>query len=269
MRFCCILLVFLCLASACASVENEPSAISDEASVKTELVWPASLLPDGFPVAEYSEIYAVEQTEGSVKIIMFADRGPAFTFPTVTLFENALTDQGYLFCSSFSADPNESFFISRDGCRVQIDTSDNRESELAALNEQSPYGYTYSIKVDKVEHDVEYLFLDYPSPDTDLGLEERVFDTWPAEYLPAEIPMPREDISIDKMEMRKNGLMITITGSPFSTTEYIGSIIQTGFLIVDNVYIGKNGDYFYVRTLSYPTTFGEDITLRLQFCKLS
>lgn len=269
MRFCCLLLVFLCLASACASVENEPSAVSDETSAPTKLAWPAELLPDGFPVAEYSEIYAVEQSENAVKIIMFADRGPDFTFPTVTLFERTLLEQGYLCCNTFSVNSNASFFISRDGFRVWIDTSDNRESELALLNEQSPYGFTYSIKVDKVEHDVEYLFLDYPSPDTDLGLEERVFDTWPAEYLPAGIPMPREGITIGKMEMRKNGLMITITGSDESMGRYLASILQTGFLIVDNTCIGKNGDYFYVRTLSYPTTLGEDITLRLQFCKLS
>lgn len=262
--FFAVLVLLAMLLSACSD-PNDTTAVSVPETAP--IAWPTELLPEGFPVAEYIEIYSVKQTDDAVKIILFAEKGPAFTMSTVMLLKTALTEQGYRSCRSYSDFREETFLINRDGDRVYIETSGNFEGELTQINQYSPTGFTYSVTVQKTNEDVGYLFADYPAPDTDLGLEERVFDTWPAEHLPAGIPTPHEGITIDKMEMRKNGLMITITGSDESTGRYLDSIIQTGFLIVDNVCIGKKGDYFYVRTLSYPQVTGDDITLQFQFCK--
>lgn len=263
-RFCAASMLLFLLLSACADPKSGTSVSVPETA---PIAWPAELLPDGFPVAEHLEIYSVKQTDDTVQIILFAEKGPVFTMSTVMLFQTALEEQGYRVCRSYSDFREDSFLINRDGYRVRIDTSSNFEGELTEINKYSPTGYTYSVTVQKTNEDVGYLFVDYPAPDANLGLEERVFDTWPAEYLPAGIPMPCEGITMGKMEMRKNGLMITITGSDESTGRYLDSILQTGFLIVDNTCIGKNGDYFYIRTLSYPPIYGGDITLQLQFCK--
>ncbi len=263
--FCAVLLLLAMLLSACANADAE-NGQSVSMPEKTKLTWPAELLPEGFPVAEYEEIYSVEQTGDAVKIILFADKGPSFTFPTVALFKEVLHEQGYRYCTPYT---EEGFYINRDGYTVRIDTSSNLVCELAIINQLSPTGFTYSITVDKTDKDVEYLFLDYPAPDTDLGLTECVFDSWPSEYLPDNIPAPAPDagITIERMEQRKNGVFITIRGSIEATGFYLLSVCQSGFVEVNNVSIGKDGDYFYVQDLVYPTSLDGDRVMRFQFCK--
>lgn len=267
MKFSCstiLLLVVLLLTSACTFAENEPSVTHSELADQAETVWPAALLPEDFPVAEYEEIYSVEQTDSAVKIILFADKGPIFTFPTVALFEEALREQGYLYCNTYT---DGAYFINRDGYKVRVETSSYLESELAIINKLSPTGFTYSVTVEQTNENMDFLFLDYPAADTDLGLTECAFDTWPVEYLPDDIPAPDAGVTVERMERRKNGVFITVRGSVEDTGHYLLSVCQNGYFEINNVSVNQNGDYFFVQDLVYPTSPDGDRVMRFQFCK--
>lgn len=56
----------------------------------------------------------------------------------------------------------------------------------------SPTDYSFEIRVKKVEIDPE-LFVRriFPSADTDLSLEEKVFTQWPTEYFPEGFVYPK------------------------------------------------------------------------------
>ena len=68
------------LQCACSYEETECSSIDTPSVSPAELAWPYEWLPDGFPVAEYAEIYKIEQTDQTIEIILFAEEGPIFTF---------------------------------------------------------------------------------------------------------------------------------------------------------------------------------------------
>ena len=233
-----------------------------------EIAWPINLLPKGFPAAEYDKIYSAERRDNEVIIILFGEN--SHTKKTNSkMFALKLVQSGYLPYDDI--DTRERFYISRDGYKVTLADSDSDNGyHLASVNEESPTGYTFEIKVRPFDTTpYECMFWKYPDANTDLGLESKVFDKWPTEYLPEGFEKPDETIEILGMEQKSNGLFITLRGTVPSLGDYeIKAQKNAGYVYsVGNIGMTSSGDYFYREQLNFERSDGKYIsTVRYQFC---
>ena len=83
--FACAFVILTFVLASCSEAEPLPEGVSElpdldaselAASLADEsgvIQWPAELLPDDLPAAEYTEIYSVERVDNEVTIILFGE----------------------------------------------------------------------------------------------------------------------------------------------------------------------------------------------------
>lgn len=281
-RVCIFLTILLLVGVLCSCNEDEPlpEGVSSQPDVPAEsfvnsetgeMEWPAELLPEGFPVADYDKIYSAERTDNAVVILLFGVNSP-FKKTNAKMFAMKLVQAGFLPYDDMET--KERTYISRDGYKVMLADSDSDVGNgyhLATVNKESPTGYTFEIRVIPADtSSYECMFWEFPAASTDLGLEPKVFDEWPAEFLPEGFENPGEKIEILQMEQKNNGLFITLKGSLTDLGDYETKALKTaGYLYsVDNVWINPNGDYiFYSEDMDFHANDDEIIvTAKFQFC---
>lgn len=249
------LILSVIVLASCSEAEPLPDGVSElpdlDASELTasladetgEIQWPAELLPEGFPVPKYEEIYSVEREDNEVRIVLLSKRKYASEFPDNS-FASKLYAQGYVFYVPASTDYNAMPGINRDGWRVQTANSNSAEW-LVPFAEK--YGYAYEINVRQVVTGVpDSLFWTYPVQNTDLGYENMAFNEWPTDLLPANIPIPSPD-SIMSMEARPNGIFITVKSRVNSEKTYEQMLYEAGYYqMALQPHRDKDGNYFYI-----------------------
>lgn len=266
----CIILCLFCLV-ACNEAEPLPEGVSSLPDVGAEsfeesdgtLRWPAELLPDDFPEATYTEIYSVERVDNEVIIIMFA-RKKVGMYPTDASFLLKITENGYVYDTDWETDTTR--IVNRDGFVVTISSSEDTDTHLAAINEKSPTGFTYELRVRQEEAPPEAYFWEYPSADTDLGLEEMTFTEWPSDYLPDAFPSPEDGTELLSMQQESTGLFITV----HDYGAYMQAVQKAGFQRLgtdgSKPYVSENGDYVY---MSFGQSSSDGITYTIQICRMN
>lgn len=235
----CILSLTVSAFILCSCSESEPLA-SGESRLPdidaSELVgddgvihWPAELLPEGFPEAEFLQIYSANRKDNEIIITMFAERD--MTKNPVSDFGVSLIKNGFVTYFDPGFGTNMTQFVNRDGYRVVIYDSRQEGSHLTAINEESPTGYTYEIHIRKIDvaEDMQSLFWKYPEYDADLGLESITFEQWPSDNLPENFPVPGEEIEITVMRQTSAGVNITLKGKLGDVGTYIDEIYNAGY----------------------------------------
>ena len=291
----------LCLSMiSCSEVEDLiegeellPNLTTDDFRDENGVIrWPAEMLPEGFPVPKYVEVYSVNREHNVVTITVFSefdnhvnannwkDKMPHMSFST------DLASLGYFHYYLIGNNPDFGgyFYNKANKTRViiyQSITGQNYYGEhLATLMEKSPTGFVMQVIVDKTILQPESLLWDYPSEDTDLGLEAMKFDEWPSEYLPEDLPSPvGQGIDVKlKMEQKKNGVFITASGE-VGELDRLQQLIMNGYGMTEYyygdkyhpVYMDKNGNYIFFEGLS--TSLEGDGTIkavvRYQICKFN
>ena len=260
--------------ASCSESEPLPEGVSElpdlDASELTasladetgEIQWPAELLPEGFPVPEYEEIYSVEREDNELRIVLLAKWDKRKDDPPEQKLAVELYSQGYVFYMPENSEYSMMPAVNREGWRVQIAESGSSEW-LKPLAEK--YGYAYEINVRQTVLEVpDSLFWKYPSPDTDLGYERKKLDEWPADLLPENIPVPDAG-KIKSMEVRPNGVFITVK----DRNAYEQSLYEAGYYhMALQPHRDKDGNYFYINYGETEMIDGEYyITMFFQFCK--
>jgi len=241
-------------------------SLADESGV---IQWPAELLPEGFPVPKYEEIYSVEREDNEVRIVLFGKK--TMTSSDGKVFMIKLYDAGWLPYDDPVAGLR--YICDTEGNRVTIAESNSWTGEyLKSINEKSPTGYTFEIKVRQTGVPMDCLFWKFPDSSTDLGLEPMTFEEWPTEYLPESFPRPSENIEIIEMKQEKSGLFITIKGESADVIAYQAEILSFMGYITSSVqpYRNPNGDYMYYTNLDFKYGASKDdpviVTDMFQFC---
>ena len=301
-RFLCVLLVMAVLCSILASCSEVEGLIEGEEllpDLTTEdfrdengvIRWPAEILPEGFPVPDYVEIYSVTREHNVVTITVFSEFNMSSFIDMKTPhldFSIALSPAGYFMYElmGFNPDLGGYFYNRTNKTRVILYQSEMGVGtfygeHLAPLLEKSPTGFVMQIVVNKTILQPESLLWDYPDSNTDLGLEDIKFDEWPAEYLPEDFHSPTaQGINVDlKMEQKKNGVFITVSGSASETNKFMNLMCKDYARIGYHdgqkyhfVYIDKNGNYIFYETISHVEGGDASTTKmvdRYQICKFN
>lgn len=301
-RFLCLLLVMVVLCSilaSCSEVEDLipgeellPDMSTDDFRDENGVVrWPAEILPEGFPVPDYVEIYSVTREHNVVTITVFSEfnMSSMINMKTPHLdFAVALSPAGYFMYElmGFNPDFGGYFYNRKNKTRVILYQSEMGVGtyygeHLESLIDKSPTGFAMQIVVNKTILQPESLLWDYPSADTDLGLEEIKFDEWPADYLPEDFPSPTvQGINVDlKMEQKKNGMFVTVSGSAAETSKFMNLMCKNYARVgyhdgekYHHVYIDKNGNYIFYDTISFIDGGDASSTImidRYQICKFN
>lgn len=275
--YCFIVIILLISAlTSCNESEPLPEGFESMADMNTDdfrdengvLQWPAEILPEGFPVPVYEDIYSIERKDNIVTITVFSE----FSIRNLNDlkmphndFSIALTNNGYFMYSNIGNNPDSGGYYYNKSDKTNVVIYQSRMGQnfygahLETVNEKSPTDFTMQIIVSKAELTPESMLWDYPSADTDLGLEYIEFDEWPAEYLPDDIPNPTGqgiDVKLT-MVQRKNGVFITVSGD-YKETGRFRTLIRNKYANVsyhdgnkyNDTYMNKNGDYIYFEILS-------------------
>lgn len=269
----CLILALIFALAACDESEPLPEGVSsvpdvpEESLVDSEtgeIKWPAELLPEGFPVPEYTEIYSAERKDNEVIIVMFAEDKKR---PVHYTFENDLYFK-YGYRTVMDLETGDAYWLSRDGYKFTVISSMHPNTHLTAINEKSPTGYTYEIRLSPTDVKIDSLFWQYPDANTDLGLEEKVYEEWDESIFPENFPKPTEGLTIVSIEQKSNGVFLTLKGTSMDESLYLQEIYRSGFYHVGvQPWRNENGDYFF----QVDNNFGVDpdvpITFYLQICK--
>ena len=300
-RFLCVLLVMAVLCSILAScsevedlIEGEkllPDMSTDDFRDENGVVrWPAEILPEGFPVPDYVEIYSVTREHNVVTITVFSEFNMSSLIGMKTPhidFTIALTKAGYFMYNLIGSNPDVGGYLYNrtEKTRAIIYQSrlgQNYYSEhLEHLIEKSPTGFAMQVIVNKTILEPESLLWDYPDASTDLGLEAMKFEEWPSEYLPEDMPSPvGQGIDVKlTMEQKKNGVFVTVSGNLNETNRFRGLILKDYARIshhdgnrFNNIYIDKNGNYIFYETISLVDggdASSTKVVDRYQICKFN
>ena len=270
----CLLFALMFSLVACDESEPLPEGTSRLPDVDVEsltdtetgeIKWPAELLPEGFPVPEYTEIYSAERKDNEVIIVMFAPNNKKR--PIDYVYETDLNFK-YGYRSVVDIDTGEAYVFGRDGYRVQITSSQDPNTHLTAINKKSPTGYTFEIRVIETGIKSESLFWQYPDANTDLGLEEIVLKEWDESIFPEKFPKPTEGLTIESIEQKSNGVFLTMKGTPSDRQQYLNEIYKSGFYATGvQPFPNENGDYFFEGFNDYPTDPDTPISFYFQICK--
>lgn len=270
----CLILALIFALAACDESEPLPEGVSsvpdvpEESLVDSEtgeIKWPAELLPEGFPVPEYTEIYSAERKDNEVVIVMFADnkKGGAAHYK----FENDLCFK-YGYRGFTDMETGENYLFNLDGYRIIVTSSKHPDNHLEAINKKSPTGYTYEIRVVHTDLKIESLFWQYPDKNTDLGLEEKVFEEWDESVFPENFPKPTNGLTIVSIEQKNNGVFLTLKGTVGNADIYQKEIYKSGFYASSiQPFPNENGDYFFVEYPDSMTNPDSQYTFIFQVCK--
>lgn len=301
-RFLCVLLVAAMLCSilaSCSEVEDLipgekllPDLTTDDFRDENGVVrWPAEILPEGFPVPDYVEIYSVTREHNVVTVTMFSEFNMSSLIDMKTPhldFGLALINAGYLMYDAIGNNPDMGGYFYNGSKKTrailyqsQMSVGSYFGEHLVPLIEKSPTGFAMQVIVNKTILQPESMLWDYPSADTDLGLENIKFDEWPSEYLPEDLPSPvGQGIDVKlKMEQKKNGVFITYSGNLNETTRF-RELILGSFACMSthdgkqfhHVYMDKNGNYIFHEIISSnPGSDSSSTTMveRFQICKFN
>ena len=269
----CLILALIFTLAACDESEPLPEGVSsvpdvpEESLVDSEtgeIKWPAELLPEGFPVPEYTEIYSAERKDNEVIIVMFAEDKKR---PVHYTFENDLYFK-YGYRTVMDMETGDAYWLSRDGYKFTVISSMHPNTHLTAINEKSPTGYTYEIRIIPTDVNVEALFWQYPDANTDLGLEEKVYEKWDEAIFPENLPKPPESMVIKSIEQKSNGVFITFYGTPTDRQLYLEELFKNGFYSSGvQPYCNDKGDYFFENFIDVPSGPDDHVLFYFQICK--
>ncbi len=271
----CLILALIFALAACDESEPLPEGVSsvpdvpEESLVDSEtgeIKWPAELLPEGFPVPEYTEIYSAERKDNEVVIVMFAEDNK-YKRPAHYTFESDLCFK-YGYRAFTDMETGENYLFNLDGYRVIVTSSEHPDNHLEAINKKSPTGYTYEIRVVRTDLKIESLFWQYPDKNTDLGLEEKVFEEWDESVFPENFPKPTNELTIVSIEQKSNGVFLTLKGTPGDVDVYQKEIYKSGFhASAIQPFPNDNGDYFFVEYHDSMMNPDAQYTFTFQICK--
>lgn len=142
-------------------------------------------------------------------------------------------------------------------------------NHLTAINEKSPTGYTWKIRVIETGEKIESLFWQYPDATTDLGLEKKTFEEWDASIFPENFPKPIEGLTVNSIEQKCNGVFLTMCETLQERQQYLNEIYKSGFYALGlQPFPNGNGDYFFETIDEYPLDPENDIvSFCFQICK--
>lgn len=301
-RLICVLLAAAALCSFLVScsetedlIEGEellPDMSTDDFRDENGIVrWPGEILPEGFPVPDYVEIYSVERKHNVITITVFSEfnMSSMINMKTPHLdFSIALSPAGYFMYELMGGNPDMgAYFYNRSNKTKVVVYQSERGigtfygEHLEPLINKSPTGFAMQIIVNKTILQPESMMWDYPSADTDLGLESIKFDEWPSDYLPSDLPNPKgQGIDVDlTMEQKNNGVFITVSGSFAETNRYLNLMIKNYARVgyhdgkkYHDVYIDKDGNYIFYEIISSVPGGDPASTInveRYQICKFN
>ena len=291
-KYVCAMLVAISICSMLVScsetealIEGEellPDMSTDDFRDESGVVqWPAEILPEGFIVPAYEEIYSIERKDNVVNITLFAYQDLAkHIWPVIDLKGN-LYEAGLMTYYYGNGNYLGQHFYDRISKTDIIIYEFPYDELLYGPNAESPTGYTYRLEIKKSRLPYESLSWIYPDPDTDIGLSATVFEEWPTDILPNEFIKPSSDdeLTIKSMVQNNNGVFITVYGTTndiaiyeqklaqnFTQIEYLkNSCVYNGSNSLNRVCISRNGDYYYRYLLSYDTTDNTE-TVQFQIC---
>lgn len=239
------------------------ASLADESGV---IQWPAELLPEGFPVPKYEEIFSVEREDNEVRIVLLAKWDKRKDDPPDQKLTAELYRQGYVFYMPRLHESSTMPCVNRDGLRVQMETL-NTDAIYGHLKDK--YGYVYSVSVRMIVPDYpESIFWKYPSSGTDLGYESKELAEWPANLLPDNVPRPADD-EIVKMESRPSGIFITLKEINKGGNDYRQSLFDAGYVdVAMQPYPDENGNYFFYEYVTVDTATNSKTTT-FQFCRFN
>ena len=300
-RIICVLLaaVVLCLIlTSCSEVEDLiegeellPDMSTDDFRDENGVIqWPAEILPEGFPVPDYVEIYSVTREHNVVTVTVFSEFNMSSMINMKTPhidFSIALSPAGYFMYELMGGSPDMGgyFYNRTNKTRVILYQSEAGVGSfygehLEPLIDKSPTGFAMQIIVNKTILQPESLLWDYPDANTDLGLEAMKFDEWPSDYLPENLADPKGqgiDVKLN-MEQKSNGVFITVSGNFSETNRFMNLMFKDYARVAyhdgkkyHDVYIDKYGNYiFYEIISSVPGGPASTINVeRYQICKFN
>ncbi len=276
--------------SAVANDDEKDNIISEESETDTsfeisetseeiaesELQWPSELLPEDIPVPPYTEIYSVEHDGDTVRIVLFGKKAGGNSY--LYTFLKKLMGKGYI--PNKADETGSNSYYRRDGLKVTAYESDIWSAyygeHLTPIAENSPTGYAFEIVVEPSEPIGDHLYWKFPDENTDLGLEEIVFDEWPTEHLPENFPnpydslttakveewrerinsSPAESLTVRSIEQRKNGIFIAVSGETGDFSAYFEAVRQSMGFVSENP--PRTADGYYLFLTAEPVWFGSD-----------
>ena len=301
-RLLCTFLVAAALCSILVScsetedlIEGEellPDMSTDDFRDENGIVrWPGEILPEGFPVPDYVEIYSVERKHNVVTITVFSElniRNINNLKIPHSDFANALALSGSFLYELIGGNPDSAYYYYNKSTKTRVIIYQSEivlgasyGEHLEPLIEKSPTGYVMQMIVDKTILQPESMLWDYPDANTDLGLESIKFDEWPSDYLPSNLSNPKgQNIDVKlTMEQKKNGVFITVSGSYPETSKFMNLMLKDYARVVyydgkekHYIYIDKYGNYiFYEIISSIPGSDAMSVkqTDRYQICKFN
>lgn len=233
--------------------------------------WCSELFPPDFPVPFYNEIYEIKQDGDSVTVTLFCEPGPVSDYLPSHNLRARLIKCGYI--NFYDFETRREYFLNKEGYNVTI--NDNlRAGWLDEIHKQNPYGYTYQIKLEKIEHTFESVFWEYPYKNKDLGLEPITFDGYPTDALPVQLPAPPESLTLrlTHAEQQKNGVYLRYEGDLYDFWRYNRMISDAGFYFIetgggDFFFVNAQGDYLYARIVSMSNSERGHDVFEYQICK--
>lgn len=301
-RIICVLLVAveLCLIlTSCSEVEDLiegeellPDMSTDDFRDENGVIqWPAEILPEGFPVPDYVEIYSVTREHNVVTVTVFSEFNMSSMINMKTPhidFSIALSPAGYFMYELMGGSPDMGgyFYNRTNKTRVILYQSEAGVGtfygeHLEPLIDKSPTGFAMQIIVNKTILQPESLLWDYPDANTDLGLEAMKFDEWPSDYLPENLANPKGqgiDVKLN-MEQKSNGVFITVSGNFSETNRFMNLMFKDYARVAYHdgkkyhfVYMDKDGNYIFYEIIS--NVNGDDASSikmveRYQICKFN
>ena len=273
-----IMIISAFVLSSCSEKEPLPEGVSElpdlnaselAASLADEsgvIQWPAELLPEGFPVPKYEEIYSVEREDNEVRIVLLAKWDKRKDDPPDYKLTAELYRQGYVFYMPRLHESSTMPCVNREGLRVQTEKL-NTDAIYGHLKDK--YGYVYSVSVRMIVPDYpESIFWKYPSSDTDIGYKSVALSEWPADLLPDNIPCPADD-EIVKMESRPNGIFITLKEVDKGGNDYMQALFDAGYVnVAMQPCPDENGNYFFYEYVTVDMA-AKSKTTTFQFCRFN
>ena len=243
------------------------------------LRWPAELVPDDFPVPDYTKIYSVSREDNALHVVMLGHYSmkkmrelASETDPTITPQDQYLawteahirelvpTDKllvrdlrgnaSYVQYRPlvFSA-YNDSAFITRSGWQIEIYGS--QDSDNVWLNEAAASWdgqYAWELVFRRIDTPDSY-FWKYPDRFTDIGYpREGVIDYWPEEYVPEPLLDLNTKFDIMEIALKKTGVRVAIRGEDKAENAepIFNYFSKAGFVeLLSGVWVDKYGNYCY------------------------
>ena len=287
--FAALLLLFpVCL---CACDESEPlpegvSALPDRTASEMALElddgtgnlrWPAELLPEEFPMPQYTSIYSVEREDNALHIIMLgaysyqkvAELFEKYNVETMTHEQNlafidanedTLLPSDHFFNVELFKDPNviqiwvpgtdsnNNLWVSRKGWQVQVfRASSNRNLWLGeALKASGDAKYAWEI-VFRYTVVPDSYYWTYPEKYENIGYpDEGVVETFPREQLPKNLRNLDQKVTVLETSVNRNGIRICVLADRTNTAALLDTLDKAGFIRRNKLYIDSSGNSLYV-----------------------